>query len=156
LHLEFKNEDALQTYIKDITNAQYRQVRGRETLKNGDEISTLICRRSAESKHHNESQTQRIIRSHGSVKLHENCLSRFRIVIHAHNGAVSATYFRLHTGQDPATDHHNVFRLGNAVLKTIDTMILDGIPAVRIMKDLNAALRDRHCRDAAFQVKSTD
>jgi hypothetical protein len=113
---------------------------------------TLICRRSFETNSHVANPTERMLRAHSSVKLDENCLSRFRVLVHS-DGSVSATYYNHHTGHDPQTDQFNVFRLGRSVLQTIDSMILTGVPAQRIVKDLNAALRDRDSRDAAFIVR---
>jgi hypothetical protein len=128
-------------------------MRGAETLANGDQSFTLICRRSLETNSHVETRKERLVRTHGSVKLDENCLSRFKVLMHP-DGSVSATYYNRHTGHHPSSDHFNVLRLGRSVLQTIDKMLLDGIPYQRIMKDLNAALRDRDTRDDAFQVPS--
>lgn len=153
--MKFHSETNLHNFMNNLPKAQYVRIRGREKRKGGVELVTFICRRSRESQHHAENRFERLIRTHRSVKLEENCLSRLRCLVQP-DGTVMVTFFHRHTGHDPETDHYNTLRLGDAVISTIDRMILDGVPALRIMKDLSAALRDRDTREEAWQVCSVN
>ena len=149
--LEFPSESELDRFRQSLHKTQFVLPRGRELLENGDLIATYVCRRSNETNFHTVKRAERLIRTHSSVKLDEFCLCRLRVIFHR-AGTVSATFYNHHTGHDPDTDHYRTFRLGASVLSTIDRMLIQQIPALRIQRNLNAALRDRDTREDALQV----
>ena len=109
--LEFDSEgdfDCFRASFEEEHKSQYVQCRGIYHLANGTHAITYICRRSNETKHQSERRNEKLIRTHASVQLDENCLSRCRVTIRS-DGTISATLYQKHTGHNTLTDHFKLF-----------------------------------------------